>query len=104
MWENIDSSKTREFSNVSFDNASNKENLTAVGYPSTMQDVEIEVPIRLSRELPEILSDPESERMDVNKDAICNPKYIQDAFVFCPMMGSIQMESFLAQGIFLSEK
>ena len=42
--------------------------------------------------------------MDEDEDAICNPKYIQDAFVFCPMMGSIQMESILAQGIFLSEK
>ena len=42
--------------------------------------------------------------MDVNEDAICNPKYIQNAFVFCQMMGSIQMENILAQGIFLSEK
>ena len=31
-------------------------------------------------------------------------KHIQDAFVFCPMTGSIQMDSILAQAIFLSEK
>ena len=42
--------------------------------------------------------------MDENEDAICNSKHIQDAFVFCPIMGSIQMDSILAQGIFLSEK
>ena len=42
--------------------------------------------------------------MDENEDAICNSEHVQDAFVFCPMIGSIQMESILAQGIFLSEQ
>ena len=39
-----------------------------------------------------------------NEDAICNPKQVQDAFVFCPMLKSIEMDSIMAQGIFLSEK
>ena len=38
-----------------------------------------------------------------NEDAICNPKLVQDAFIFCPMMGSIEMESILAHGIFHNE-
>ena len=42
--------------------------------------------------------------MDENEDAICNLKHIQDAFVFCPIMGSIKMDNILVQGIFLSEK
>ena len=86
----IDSSKTREFPNVRFDNESSKENL--------------EETIRLSMESPEVLSDNVSERMVENEDAICNPEHIQDAFVFCPMLKSIEMDSIMAQGIFLSEK
>ena len=73
-------------------------------YSSTSQNIEIDESIRLSRENPEVLSDNESERMDENEDAIWNSKHIQDAFVFCPMMASIQMDSILAQGIFISEK
>ena len=42
--------------------------------------------------------------MDENERAIFNSELLQDAFVFCPMMGSIQMESILAQDIFLSEQ
>ena len=42
--------------------------------------------------------------MDENKNAICNSEHVQDAFVFCPMTGSIQMESILAEGVFLSEQ
>ena len=99
-----DSSRTREFPDVSFDERSNKEDLTETVCPSIMQDIEIDESIRLTEENPEVLSDYESESMDENKDAICNSKHIQDAFVFCPIMGSIQMDSILAQGIFLSEK
>ena len=75
----IDSYKTREFPNVSFDKRLNKENLTEEIQSSTIQSIEIDESIRLSRENPEVLSDNESERMDENEDAICNSKHIQDA-------------------------
>ena len=42
--------------------------------------------------------------MDENENAIGNSEHIKDAFVSCPMMGSIQMESILAQGLFQSEQ
>ena len=93
----IDSSKTRESPDVSFDKMLNKENLAEEVHSSIMQDIEIDDSIRLSREIPEVLSDNESERMDENKDAICNSKHIQNAFVFYPIMGFIQMDSILAQ-------
>ena len=83
---------------------SDKENLREEICPSKIQDIEIDESIQLSMENPKVLSDIESERMDENEDAICNLKHIQHAFVFCPTMGSIQMDSILAQGIFLSEK
>ena len=60
----IDSSKTSEFYDVSFDNMSSRKNP--------------EETIRLSREIP-ALSDNESERMVENEDAIYNPKHVQDA-------------------------
>ena len=37
------------------------------------------------------------------ENAICNPSLVQDAFIFCPIMGSFQMESILPHGIFRSE-
>ena len=37
------------------------------------------------------------------ENAICNPSLVQDAFVFCPIMGCFQMESILLHGIFHSE-
>jgi len=86
----IDSSKTKEIPDVSFDNVLSKENP--------------EETIRLSRGNPEVLSNNVSERMVENEDAICNPKHVQHAFVFCPMLKSIEMDSIMAQGIFLSEK
>ena len=76
----IDSSKTREFPDVLFDKMLNKENVIEEVHPSIMQDIEIDAAIRLSRENPKVLSGNESERMDVNEDAICNSKHIQDAF------------------------
>ena len=103
--KDVDLSKTRESPDVSFDNESNKESLTKEDDSSAvMQNTKTDETIRLSRESPEVLSDLESERMDENENAICNSEHVQDAFVFCPMMGSIQMESILAQGFFLSEQ
>ena len=80
----IDSSKTKESPDVSFDNVSSKENP--------------EETIRLSRENPEVLSNNASERMVENEDALCNPKHVQDAFVFCLMLKYIEMDNFMAQG------
>ena len=50
----------------------------------------------------EILSDNALERMveDENEDAICNLEEVKDAFVFCPYIKSIEMDSMMAQGIF----
>ena len=58
--------------------------------------------IQLNREFPEILSDNALERMveDENEDAICNLEQVKDAFVFCPYLKSIEMDSMMAQGIF----
>ena len=79
------------------DNESNKESLTKEDDSSAViQNTKTDETIRLSRESPELLSDLESERMDENEDAICNSEHVQDAFVFCLMMGSIQMERILA--------
>ena len=83
----IDASKTRESLDVSFDKKLNKEDLTETVHPSTMQNMKVDEPIQLARENPEVSSDLESERMDEDKDAICNSKHIKDAFVFCPLMG-----------------
>ena len=40
---------------------------------------------------------------DENEDAICNLDQVQDAFIFCPIIKSIEMDSIMAQGIFQSE-
>ena len=66
----------------------------------------MEETIQLKRACPEILSDNVSERMveDENEDAICNLDQVQDAFIFCPIIKSIEMDSIMAQGIFQSEK
>ena len=76
---------------VSLDNELSKENM--------------EETIRLKTVDPEILSDNVSERMveDENEDAICNLDQVQDAFIFCPIIKSIEMDSIMAQGIFQSE-
>ena len=72
---------------VSLDQELSRENL-----PETIQ---------LNREFPEILSDNVLERMveDENEDAICNLEQVKDAFVFCPYIKSIEMDSMMAQGI-----
>ena len=80
----IDSSKTRECPDVSLDNVSSEENLEEM--------------IQLSRESPEALSDNESERVVENEDAICNPKQVQDAFVFCPILKSIESGQYYGTG------
>ena len=53
---------------------------------------------------PESSSDNESDTMVENEDSICNIEQVQDAFVFCPMFKSIEMDNIMAQGIFQSEK
>ena len=62
----------------------------------------LEETIQLKRACPEILSGNVSERMveDENEDAICNLDQVNDAFVFCPYLKSIEMDSMMAQGIF----
>ena len=83
-----DHSETEENLKVSLDYELSKENL--------------EETIRLKRDVPEILSDNVSERMveDENEDAVCNLDQVQDAFIFCPLIKSIEMDSMMAQGIF----
>ena len=39
-----------------------------------------------------------------NEDSICNLEQVQDAFVFCPRINSIEIDSIMAQGVFQSEK
>ena len=87
----LDYSETEETLKVSLDHELSKENL--------------EETIQLKRDCPEILSDNVSERMveDENEDAVCNLDQVQDAFIFCPIIKSIEMDSMMAQGIFQSE-
>ena len=87
----LDDSGTKEILEVSLDHELTKENM--------------EETIQLNRECPEILSDNALERMveDENEDAICNLDQVNDAFVFCPYLKSIEMDSMMAQGIFQSE-
>ena len=61
----------REFPEVLFDERSNKENLTERVHSSIMQDIEIDESIRLSRENSEVLSDNESERMQLKAYSGC---------------------------------
>ena len=84
----LDYSETEETPKVSLDHELSKENL--------------EETIQLKRACPEILSDNVLERMveDENEDAICNLDQVNDAFVFCPYLKSIEMDSMMAQGIF----
>ena len=82
----IDYSKTREIPDVSLDNVLSKKNPDET--------------IQLSRENPEILSANESERMVDNEDSICNLEQVQDAFIFCPRINSIEMDSIMVQGVF----
>ena len=86
----INYSKTREIPDVSLDNVLSKENPDET--------------IQLRRENPETLYDNESERMVENEDSKCNVEQVQDAFVFCPKINSIEMDSIMAQGVFQSEK
>jgi len=83
-------SETEEIPKVSLDHELSKENPEAT--------------IQLIWEVPEILSDNVLERMveDENEDAIRNLDQVHDAFVFCPYLKSIEMDSMMAQGIFRS--
>ena len=79
----LDYSETKEILEVSLDHELSKENL--------------EETIQLKRECPEILSDNALERMveDENEDAICNLDQVNDAFVVCPYLKSIEMDSII---------
>ena len=81
-------SETEEIPKVSLDHELSKENP--------------EETIQLIWEVPEIVSDNVLERMveDENEDAICNLDQVHDAFVFCPYLKSIEMDSMMAQSIF----
>ena len=54
--------------------------------------------------IPKFLSDNVSERMVENEDTTCNLKHVQDAFVCCPILNSIDIGNFMAQALHLSEK
>ena len=84
----LNDSKTEEILKVSLDHELSKENF--------------EETIQLKRACPKILSDNVLERMveDENEDAICNLDQVNDAFVFCPYLKSIEMDSMMAQSIF----
>jgi hypothetical protein len=77
-----DLSETKENLQVSLDHEWSKESM--------------EETIQLKRACPEILSDNVSERMveDENEDAICTLDQVNDAFVFCPYLKSIEMDKY----------
>ena len=77
--------------------------------PPIIHDIEDNDPIddeediHLTRENPEVLSANES-CMDVwEEDMLANTGNIQDAFIFCPNIGTIKMDNIIEQGIFISE-
>ena len=59
---------------------------------------------RLSREIPEVLSSNASEEMVENEDTWCNLKHAQDAFVFCPTIKSVEIDTFCLKAFFLVKK
>ena len=65
-----DTSKTKENPDVSFDSELNKEGLTEEDDNKTIQ---------LSREFPEVLSDPESERMVEDEDILTLSKMLSSS-------------------------
>ena len=72
--------------------------------PSNNQDIVVDESGQPTRENPEDLSDTELDMLDEETDLLGNVHYVQDAFIFCPMMGTIQIDKILEQGIFFSEK
>ena len=61
-------------------------------------------PFDLVGKIPKFLSDNVSERMVENEDTTCNLKHVRDAFVFCPIPNSIEMDNIMTQELHLSEK
>ena len=93
-WETIatiDICRTREFPEVSFDKKSDKEKLREV-CPSNSQEIEVDESIQPTRENPEVLFDTESDRRDEDRAVLANTNNVQDAFIVCPMMGTIQAD------------
>ena len=92
----LDFSRTREFSGVSSDKKSDKENQREIFCPSTTQDIEDNDPIydeediHLTGENPEVLSDNESDMDGGEVDVLGNTGNIQHAFIFCANMGTIK--------------
>ena len=85
----LDISRTtgREFPEVSFDKMLDKENLREGFCPSNNQNIVVDESSQPTMENPEVLSDTESDRMDEAIDVLGNVNYVQDAFIFCPVMG-----------------
>ena len=94
----LDICRTWEFLEVLFD----KEK--KVFCPSYSQDIEVDESIQPTRGNPKVLSDTELHRKDEDVDLLGNTNNVQDAFIFFPMMGTIQADKILEQGSFFSAK
>ena len=94
--------ETEDKSDTSAKNYSETEEILKVSLDHELSKENLEETIQLKRACSEILSDNVSERMveDENEDAICNLDQVNDAFVFCPYLKSIEMDSMMAQSIF----
>ena len=94
--------ETEDKSDTNAKNYSETEEIPKVSLDHELSKENPEETIQLIWEVPEILSDNVLERMveDENEDAICNLDQVNDAFVFCPYLKSIEMDSMMAQGIF----
>ena len=60
--------------------------------------------IHTTRDDPDVTVDSESNKDEGETDMLGNTTNIQDAFIFCPMLGSISLDKTLEQGIFASER
>ena len=94
--------ETEDKSDTNAKNYSETEEILKVLLDYELSKGNMDETIQLNREFPEILSDNALERMveDENEGAICNLEEVKDAFVFCPYIKSIEMDSMMAQGIF----
>ena len=103
-------SRTREFPDVPFDNASINENRIEDLCPSNVHHEEInnsdfnDEDIHRTRDDPDVTFDSESNKDKGEIDVLENTTYIQDAFIFCPSVGSFALNETLKQGIFASER
>ena len=94
--------ETEDKSDTNAKNYSETEEIPKVSLDHELRKENLEETIQLKRACPEILSDNVSERMveDENEDAMCNLDQVNDAFIFCPYLTSIEMDNMMAQGIF----